>query len=154
LDEISTLILAGQRTGSRSGLMKQTEISPVGYSKKGAGKFAGDALLRCRCSQLSFRAAGRFRNGASGVVLGLCHLTILILNELAHQVPPQINVQRPWHISSSFLAAPSGGRNHLDFDAQRVQNGEHFAKLARGLISVVASRPVPGMTGDGGEKAI
>ena len=58
---------------------------------------------------------------------------MLILNELAHQFPSQINIQHSWHGLSFFLGAVvvSSGGSQFDFDAERLQHLKHFANLAR-----------------------
>ena len=58
---------------------------------------------------------------------------MLILNELAHQFPSQINIQHSWHGFSFFLGAVvvSSRRSQFDFDAERLQHRKHLAKLAR-----------------------
>ena len=57
---------------------------------------------------------------------------MLILNKPACQALQQINIQCPGHSLSSFLAV-TGGRDEFSFDPQRMQDGQHLAKLASGL---------------------
>ena len=82
--------------------------------------------------------------------IGKCHLPMLVLNELAHHVTSQINVQHPRHGLVSFpgAVAVSGGGNQLDFDAERLQHSEHFAELASGLAFLqIDDKPQAGAGG-------